>query len=292
MSASGERPRGSPVMGLVFDVREMTVHDGPGIRTTVFLKGCPLRCAWCHNPEGLSFQPEVMARSNGCVHCGLCERPCAHPECEGLGRCTRACPRGLVRRAGEWIEAEALAARLLGTADLLDDAGGGFTLSGGEPLAQPDFLFELAGLLKPHHLAIETSGYAQSGIFERAIDAFDLVMLDLKHMDAGEHLRGTGRDNAMILSNLELLVASGREFVARIPLIPGFNDSESNMRAVASRLLPARGRVRVELLPSNPLAGAKYPMLGLAYEAIHAEGAGPGIHLGPFADVGIPVRVL
>ncbi len=237
----------SAARGTIFDVRELTVHDGPGIRTTVFFKGCPLRCAWCHNPEGMSASSQLVVRTSGCQECGLCRRqPCEHAQCEGLGRCTRVCPRGLVRRSGEVVDAEALAARLLTLGSMLDAVGGGFTLSGGEPLAQPALLFELVERLRPHHVALETSGYARPEIFDRAVAAVDLVLLDLKHMDPAEHHRGTGVGNRVILENLDRLIATGRSFVARVPLIPGYNDGPENLAAAAERLSPARDRVTVE----------------------------------------------
>jgi pyruvate formate lyase activating enzyme len=278
--------------GIIFDIREMTVHDGPGIRTTVFFKGCPLRCAWCHNPEGISFDPEVMVRTNGCRHCGLCTRGCSHPECAGLGRCVKVCPGGLIRKAGERVDAASLADRLLVNGDILDDAGGGFTVSGGEPLAQPDFLFELIDRLKPHHVVVETSGFASASVFTRAAELADLILLDIKHMDPVAHLRGTGVDNRPILENLGGLVASGRSFVARVPVIPGFNDSRENFCAVAERLEPAGDRVRVELLPYNPLAGAKYSMLGRAYSGKAFDGKKPRLDLEPFVRRGVAAVIL
>ena len=279
--------------GIIFDVRELTVHDGPGIRTTVFFKGCPLRCAWCHNPEGLSSEPQLLVRTAGCEDCGLCRKPCQHPECTGLGRCTRTCPHGLVRRTGQMVEARALVARLLPLAEMLDAVGGGFTVSGGEPLAQPELLLELLELLRPHHRAVETSGYAPAPVFAEVMAAADLMLLDVKHMDPEQHRRGTGVDNAPILANLDQLVSSGRAFVARVPLIPGYNDSPENLDATAARLAPARDRVRVELLPMNPLAGAKYAMVGLRYRppARKTEPA-PRPDLAPFTGRGIEVAVL
>jgi len=277
--------------GRIFDLREMTVHDGPGIRCTAFFKGCPLRCAWCHNPEGISFAPEVMARPSGCVHCGRCEEPCDHPDCAGLGRCVHRCPMGLLSRCGEDLDPEALASKMLAVADLLDPSGGGFTFSGGEPLAQPDFLLEVARLLRPRHLAIETSGYAPAEVFDAAASAVDLVILDIKHADAAEHERGTGRSNELILRNLGSLIASGRHFWIRVPLIPGYNDGAGNLEATAALLEGAAGRVRVECLMYNRLAGAKYKMLGKTYEPFFDEDGGRDPDLSPFERRGIAASI-
>jgi pyruvate formate lyase activating enzyme len=289
--------------GRIFDLREMTVHDGPGIRCTVFFKGCPLSCAWCHNPEGISFEPELMLRTAGCRHCGRCEEPCDHPDCaelgrslgqdrtKGAGRCLHRCPAGLVSRSGEELTAEKLAARMLELADLLDGGEGGYTISGGEPLAQSEFLFELVERLKPSHVAVETSGFAAPEIFREAMRRVDLIILDLKHMDSAAHLAGTGRPNEIILRNLDELVASGAEFWARVPLIPGYNDGAANLAATAERLAPAVGRVRVELLSCNRLAGAKYRMLGREYRPFFDETAPAEADLSPFRERGIAAEL-
>jgi pyruvate formate lyase activating enzyme len=251
--------------GTIFDIREFTVHDGPGMRTTVFLKGCPLRCAWCHNPEGLSFEPELMVREDACQCCGSCRRPCSHEACRPFGRCTRACPHGLLRIAGETVTAGELAARLKKQENILRANSGGITISGGEPLAQPAFLLELLGELQPIHTVIETSGHGAPEAFAHAIVRTSLILFDIKHTDARRHRELTGQDNRLILENLAVLIASGRPFIARIPLIPGVNDSPENLRTTAQLLKDAPGLQRVELLPYNPFAGAKYPLVGRIY---------------------------
>jgi pyruvate formate lyase activating enzyme len=193
----------------------------------------------------------------------------------------------LVSGSGERITAESLAERMLGVADMLDLDGGGYTISGGEPLAQPAFLFELIERLKPHHVAIETSGFAASDDFRRAMALADLVIIDLKHMDGAAHRRGTGQGNEAILRNIEELVASGSHFWLRIPMIPGYNDMPANLAATAELLAPAAGRVRVELLGYNPLAGAKYPMLGRPYTPFFDESSPARADLSPFRERGI-----
>jgi pyruvate formate lyase activating enzyme len=278
--------------GRIFDFREMTVHDGPGIRCTVFFKGCPLRCAWCHNPEGISFAPVVMESSAGCAHCGGCRLPCDHLDCAGLGRCVHRCPRGLLSRYGEDIEPEALAARILSSADIAGEKGGGVTISGGEPLAQADFLFALLPLLRLHHLAIETSGLASPEVFRRMVASTDLVIMDIKHADSEEHKRGTGQGNELILRNLGILMETAEFFWIRIPLIPGYNDDAGNLEATAALLESAAGRVRVELLACNRLAGAKYKMLGQEYAPFFDEDKAIGADLSPFVRRGIEAKLL
>ena len=220
--------------GRVFEIREFTLHDGPGVRTTVFLKGCPLRCAWCHNPEGQRFEVETMRRRDGEeIPCGV-----------------------------DW-DASALARELLINADIMLQSGGGVTFSGGEPLAQADFVCEVSDLLHAHgiHLAIETSGHAPQEDFRSVVSRMDFVYQDLKHYDADAFRRWTGGDLALVLENVAWLRTSGVPFVFRVPLIPGVNDSAADRAALEALAAGAK----IEWLPYNAAAGAKYPMLGRAY---------------------------
>lgn len=221
--------------GRIFEIREFTLHDGPGVRTTVFFKGCPLRCAWCHNPEGQSFEVEAMVRTNGeKVVCGR-----------------------------DWT-AEALADELLGNADIMLESGGGVTFSGGEPLAQHEFLLELIPLLREKGLsvAVETSGYAPAEAYRSVVSQLDFVYQDVKLLDAAAFRRWTGGDVSVVLGNIEYLRGCGVPFVLRVPVIPGVNDSEADRAAFESFAAGAK----VEFLPYNAAAGAKYPMLGRVYQ--------------------------
>lgn len=247
--------------GTLFDVKEFTVHDGPGARITVFLKGCPLRCLWCHNPEGLNMQPQLMYRSTLCTHCGTCKQPCGHKECKGLDRCIHACPNGCLSIAGKDISADVLAQWLRKYKPLLQAMGGGITLSGGEPLLQAEFLLELLPKLSEMHIALQTSGYAEPEVYQRVVSGCDYVLQDIKLADGQAHLRYTGVSNARILENIRWLKESGKQFVFRVPLIPGITDTENNLRSIA-RITQDHP---VELMPYNPLAGAKYPMVGMTY---------------------------
>ena len=251
--------------GTIFDIKEFTVHDGPGIRITVFFKGCPLRCNWCHNPEGLSFKPELMVRESACVHCGKCNTTCNHKVCQEFNRCIYACPSGLIKVIGETVESDELAARLKKYSGFLMMNKGGITISGGEPLAQPDFLLDLLKELKPMHVAVETSGYGDKRVFKEVISLADLILFDIKHMDADIHKKYTGVDNELIQFNLLSLMSSGKPFIVRIPLIPEVNDTDDNLEKTARFIRSAADRIRVELLPYNPYAGAKYPSVCKEY---------------------------
>ena len=245
--------------GLVFDIKEFAIHDGGGIRTTVFLKGCPLRCAWCHNPEGLNPEPELFIKHNRCKDCGLCKRPCAHPECQDVGRCLHICPEDALSVAGVRWESSALAEKLLRSKTLFDSTGGGVTISGGEPLLQQkftkDLLFQLKGRV---HTAIETSGFASSDTFRDIIKLCDFVYMDLKIADADEHKKYTGVSNGIILENANILKSCGVAHSFRTPLIPGITDTEKNLSAIAQVV----GNSPWEKLPYNNLAPAKYESVG------------------------------
>ena len=243
--------------GCVFDIKEFTVHDGPGSRVTVFLKGCPLRCLWCHNPEGLSPKPQLMKKAAQCTGCGNCKVSCSHTECQPYGVCLHACPRGLLSESGKVWDAAELAEHLNGYEGLLS---GGVTFSGGEPLLQGDFVAEVASKVTLHK-ALQTSGYASEEVFSRVLERVDYVLMDMKLAEPEEHRYYTGVDNGPILRNYRLLLASGKPHVIRVPLIPGVTDREANLRAIAA----LAENSHVELMRYNPLAGAKYPMVGKKY---------------------------
>lgn len=247
--------------GTIFDIKEFSIHDGPGARTTVFLKGCPLRCKWCHNPEGLSAAPQLMYKSNTCSHCGRCLLKCTHSECQPFGRCLHACPNGCLSVSGKRVDSVELAEKLMKDSELLKRMNGGITISGGEPLMQSDFVCDLVTRLKGVHKALQTSGYAPLDVYRRVTDNFDYIMQDIKLADESEHIKYTGVSNKLILENIEYLKKSGKCFVLRTPLIPGITDTKENIDAIKS----ISGDAPIEFLKYNALAGAKYEMLGMKY---------------------------
>ncbi|MBO7689143.1 MAG: radical SAM protein [Kiritimatiellae bacterium] len=276
----------------IFEVREFCLHDGPGIRTTVFFKGCPLRCAWCHNPEGLSPEPEMLFKAAKCQNCGNCRRG-------------GDCPHGARVPCGRrWTVAE-LVQEIRVNADILRSSGGGVTFSGGEPLMQAKFLCALADELRsgetpllpggttlPLNLALETSGYAPEAVYREVVEQMDLVFQDLKHPDPAEHKRWTGVDPTPIHANLAWLKASGRPFVARIPLIPGVNDSDAAKEGFARLLKGPSGLLRVELLPYHLTAAAKYPFTGRVYDPGFDPTAPLNKETAAFERHGLPVVVM
>lgn len=248
--------------GTIFDIKEMAVHDGPGLRTTVFFKGCPLRCRWCHNPEGLDRKQQLMFKAARCKQCGQCFVPCNHSQCRPFGRCLRRCPENCLQITGLEVTSKELARELREGAAVMGTNFGGFTFSGGEPLSQPSFLLALTEELQDFHLCIETSGYAEINLFQKLIDQIDLVIMDVKLADSRVHMQYTGVDNRKIIENLALLKRSEKPHIIRTPLIPGITDTEENLSAIKKLI----GDSIWEFIPYNPLAGAKYSMLGMQYE--------------------------
>ena len=251
------------MQGVVFDIKEFAVHDGDGIRTTVFLKGCPLRCIWCHNPEGLSSAPELYVKQNGCRQCGLCKRGCNHEDCKPFGRCIHICPSDLVTVAGKVYSSRELAGILLEKKDTLNSLGGGITVSGGEPLMQWEFTRELLSLLKGKlNRCIETSGFASTAAFRAVAKECDKIIMDIKLVDAKSHKMYTGVDNSLILENLKWLKKSKIPHLFRTPLIPGITDTYENLSAISDLV----GDDNIELLPYNSLAAAKYASVGKTFK--------------------------
>lgn len=280
-------------IGTVFDVKEFAVFDGPGIRTTVFMKGCPLRCQWCHNPEGLSPEPQLTVSPARCTHCGECMKHCPHPDhCTACGACLPYCPYGLRRIAGTRMESEALAQRLLKGRSLFEESGGGVTFSGGEPLMQWPFVKDVIAHLDGVHCAVETSGFVSDEVFGEVMSTFNLIMMDIKLTDSARHKHFTGVDNAPILRHADMLREGSTPFIIRMPLIPGVNDEPAHFEAVAARVEGAKALQRVEFLPYHKTAGAKYSLVGMAYSPEFDVNRPVQIDPEPFNKRGIPVVTL
>ncbi len=247
--------------GMVLDIREFALHDGPGIRTTVFMKGCPLRCSWCHNPDSQSPGPQRI-------------------ESAGIGRVV-----------GTSYESSDLVAILQKQAHILQ-AYGGVTFSGGEPLAQAGFLCEVIDCLPGIHCLLDTSGYAPADEFRRVATMCDLVYYDLKLIDAELHRRYTGADNAIILANLQHLSTWGVPFVIRVPLAPGVTDTEENLCAIARIAAGLPSLIRIDLLPYNRAAGGKYAALGMRFDPGFDASRDPILNTRPFDAIDVEVRIV
>ncbi|HUH95982.1 MAG TPA: radical SAM protein [Anaerolineales bacterium] len=237
------------------------MHDGPGIRTTVFMKGCPLSCTWCHNPEGQSLRPQIIHAPAG------------------------------DRLAGQEYTAPQLAALLNQQAAILNNNEGGVTFSGGEPLLQAAFVAEVIDLLPGVHILLDTSGYGRPRDFQRLVDRSGLVFFDLKLIDREAHRHYTGCPNDLILENLQLLAASGTPFVIRVPLVPGVTDTEENLTAIARTVRALPGLIRVDLLPYNQAAGSKYQYAGMEFKPDYDERRPLNINRSPFEHYGVKVCV-
>jgi pyruvate formate lyase activating enzyme len=290
--SSATSPSGAPKStaepsGVIFDIMRFSLHDGPGIRTTVFFKGCPLACWWCHNPESQSFQLDRMYYAERCRLCGDCIRAC--PEhaiarsngslvttepCRLCGRCTEACQSDARRIVGKRISLSELIAEIEKDVIFFDESGGGVTLSGGEPLLQSRFAAELLRACRERriHTVLETSGFAEESRFLKISLLADLVLFDLKVLDASKHEMYTGVPLAPILGNLEALAARGRMPVVRIPVVPGINDGDDDLRQFASYLRRIRVQ-QVHLLPYHRTGIEKYQRLGLTYRLPHTPAA-------------------
>ncbi len=268
--------------GIIFDVKRFAVHDGPGVRTTLFLKGCPLRCLWCHNPESMLVQPRLAYYVHKCLHCGECVSVCpthAHAlfdgkhafdrsVCTACGACEEACLGSALKNYGEAISVDEAVQIVIEDRDFYGEDGG-VTLSGGEPLFQMEFCCDFLKQLKALgiHTAVDTCGCVAWSALEKVLSVADIFLWDFKHSDREEHRRLTGLPNDLILENLNKLVECGARIEVRIPLVPGCNDSEENLSATA-KILKKLHVERVRILPYHALARTKYEALGMK-NAIH-----------------------
>ena len=255
--------------GMLLNIQRFCVHDGPGIRTTVFFKGCPLRCAWCHNPESHRRQPEILFSAKDCIRCGACAAACPQKlhavdreehffdrsSCIACGECAAACPAGALELCGKWVGAEEVLSQVLRDGEFYRASGGGLTLSGGEPMAQSGFALELARTAKRAglHVSIETCGYCAQEEFERILPYADLFLYDFKIEDSETHKLYTGKDNLLIKENLGFLSRAGAAVILRCPIIPGVNCTEEHFAAIAQAVKSHAGILQVDLEPYHPL---------------------------------------
>ncbi len=262
--------------GNIFNIQRFSTSDGPGIRTVVFLKGCPLNCAWCHNPESKNCRRELFYKEGSCIGCGICGEICPlkshifsggtheliRSSCILCGKCAQICPSGALEMCGENQSVDEVISAILRDAPFYQTSGGGITLSGGEPLLQYEFSLQLLKKAKKHslHTAIETSGYAQHNLDEIS-RCVDLWLYDIKLMDEMKHIQYTGVSNRMILDNLHRLSSIGAKIILRCPIIPGVNMNEAHFDAIAA-LTRLDGIEQIHIEPYHPLGISKAAQLG------------------------------
>jgi len=268
------------IRGWIFDIQRFSIHDGPGIRTTVFLKGCPLRCVWCHNPEGMGPEPVLSFVPAKCIGCGYCVRVCpngAHrmdPEeghvldrelCRVCGSCTEECYAEALELVGREATVDEVIDEVLRDRSFYETSGGGMTLSGGEPMTQTDFTEVLLRRAKQErlHTCVDTCGYCDFSCFQRILKYVDLFLYDVKDMDDARHREFTGVPNGLVLDNVEALHRSGARILLRLPIIPGYNDRQDHFERVAMLARRLGDIEGVEILPYHKLGTSKLERLGL-----------------------------
>lgn len=303
-------PIRTQLSGTIFAIKRYALHDGPDLRVTVFLKGCPLSCRWCHNPEGLHPDPAMLTIPGKCVGCGECVTVCPKnalfpgsggmirdlEACIACGLCAEVCPALAHERVGMRRSVQEVMTEIGKEIPFFAGGSGGVTFSGGEPLAQPDFLGALlraCGHLGLHR-AVDTSGFASPDTITRIAQNTDLFLFDIKHMDPVAHRRATGMDNARILSNLRLLTGSGARVDLRLPLIPGVNDDSDNIRATGLFAASLPGVRHIDVLPYHASARAKYAKLGQPYPGDDIPASKPGDverAVDILQDCGLSVRI-
>lgn len=264
--------------GIVFDIKRYSIHDGPGLRTTVFFKGCPLRCIWCHNPESQQRKPKIAWYENRCISCLSCVDSCRfnavdskyginiNKNCTLCGECIKACPTNALEMIGREYEVSELIEEILKD-ELFFENGGGVTISGGEPFVQSEFLFEVLDRLKKEqlHTALDTTGYVEWYKLKKSVEYVNLFLYDIKHIDSKKHKKYTSVGNELILENLKKLDDLGAETAVRIPIIPTINDDLENMKKTVEFVGSLKNAVSVDLLPFHNMMEDKYRRLKLAF---------------------------
>lgn len=266
--------------GIIFNIQRYSIHDGPGIRTTVFLKGCPLRCKWCANPESINPYPEIFFREERCNQCGNCLEACSRKaitinesgvqidrtKCDSCLKCEEVCHTSAISRIGKKITVEEVVTEVMLDEPFYNNSGGGITISGGEPLYQAKFTLNLLKECKNRslHTALDTSGYAKWEVLDEILNYTDLVLFDIKHLNQEEHQKGTGLGNELILTNLEKILKKGKRVWARIPVIPNYNNSHQYIETL-EKFLSRKPIEKVSLLKYHEWGRHKYKLLGREY---------------------------
>lgn len=291
MESVKKMPANRETTGVVFNIQKFSVNDGPGIRTVVFLKGCPLRCRWCANPESQLTKVQVLWDCKKCIGCHHCMETCPkkaislkedaiiidHKQCNGCRKCVEECPGHALKTEGETKTVQEVIDVVMQDLPFYEESGGGMTLSGGEMLTQPVFAKELYKAAKEEglHTACETTGYTSPDIFQKVIEDIDYLLFDMKHWNSDMHQKYTGVNNDLILENMKYAISIGKEVLPRTPVIPDFNDSLEDAKGLSEKLKYV-GAKRVQLLPFHQFGENKYEMLNEDYfykdtPALHPE---------------------